>query len=214
LVWPPQSNTEGIEGVVMAPYAQSTGLHWVDLWLLAGLVASALLTVTPLSAQASRTPSSLYDLKTNTLLGQPADLGAYRGKVSLVVNVASKCGFTPQYAGLEALQREMKGKPFNVLGFPSNDFGSQEPGTPQEIATFCKLTYSVDFPMFEKVVTRQGADQSPIYAFLGRSGNLPAWNFAKYVVDKSGKVIAFFPSQVTPEAPELRAAIAKALSAN
>ena len=94
-----------------------------------------------------------------------------------MVNVASKCGYTPQYEGLEQLQREMKGKGFNVLGFPSNDFGGQEPGTAQEIATFCRLTYDVTFPMFEKVVTMRGARQSPIYAFLGRFGKLPAWNF-------------------------------------
>jgi glutathione peroxidase len=156
--------------------------------------------------------TSFYDLKTSTLDGKPADLGKYRGKVSLVVNVASKCGFTPQYEGLETLQREMSGKNFNVLGFPSNDFGGQEPGTAQEIATFCKLTYGVTFPMFEKVVTRKGADQSPIYAYLGSTGNLPAWNFSKYVVGKDGKVIAFFPSNVTPEDPALRGAIVKALA--
>jgi glutathione peroxidase len=156
--------------------------------------------------------SSFYDLKTNTLEGKPADLGAYRGKVSLVVNVASKCGFTPQYEGLEKLQKEMQGKNFNVLGFPSNDFGAQEPGTAAEIQEFCRLTYGVTFPMFEKVVTRPGSTQSPVYSFLGKSGNLPAWNFAKYVVDKNGKVVAFFPSQVTPESPELRAAISKALA--
>jgi glutathione peroxidase len=158
------------------------------------------------------TVTSFYDLKTNTLLGEPADLGMYRGKVSLVVNVASKCGLTPQYDGLEKLQREMKGKPFNVLGFPSNDFGGQEPGTPQEIAQFCTLTYDVDFPMFEKLVTKAGSEQSPIYAFLGQSGSLPTWNFAKYVVGKDGKVAAFFPSQVTPDSPEVRAAISKALA--
>lgn len=180
--------------------------------LTAGLLAFAALAFAPLAAQAPNTVNSFYDLKTKTLLGQPADLGQYRGKVSLVVNVASKCGFTPQYEGLEALQREMKGKPFNVLGFPSNDFGGQEPGTAQEIADFCKLTYDVDFPMFEKLVTMPTSEQSPIYTFLGQSGNLPQWNFAKYVVDKSGKVIAFFPSDVTPESPQLRAAISKALS--
>ena len=114
--------------------------------------------------------TSFYDLKTMTLDGKPADLGQYKGKVSLVVNVASKCGYTPQYEGLEKLQREMKGKGFNVLGFPSNDFGGQEPGTAEEIATFCKLTYGVTFPMFEKVVTKAGADQSPVYAFLGDVG--------------------------------------------
>ncbi len=162
---------------------------------------------------AAQQPQSFYDLKTRALDGKPADLAQYRGKVSLVVNVASQCGYTPQYAGLEQLQREMKGRGFNVLGFPSNDFGGQEPGSAQEIATFCRLTYDVTFPMFEKLVTKRGADQSPVYAFLGSAaGKLPAWNFSKYVVDKQGRVVAFFPSEVTPEDPALRAAISKALS--
>ena len=155
---------------------------------------------------------SFYDLKTKTLLGKDGNLAQYRGKVSLVVNVASKCGFTPQYEGLEKLQREMKGKPFTVLGFPSNDFGQQEPGTAEEIAQFCRRTYDVTFPMFEKAVTMRGPEQSSIYAFLGQSGHLPAWNFSKYVVDKQGKVVAFFPSEVTPEDPKLRDAITKALA--
>jgi glutathione peroxidase len=171
--------------------------------------------IAPAAAQAPRaggTPMSFYDLKTNTLLGKPADLAQYKGTVSLVVNVASKCGYTPQYEGLEQLQREMTGKAFNVLGFPSNDFGGQEPGTAQEIAEFCRLTYGVTFPMFEKVVTRPGASQSPIYTFLGKSGNLPAWNFSKYVVDKNGHIVAFFPSDVPPDDPALRNAINKALA--
>ena len=158
--------------------------------------------------------NSFYDLQTMTLDGRPGDLAQYRGQVALVVNVASYCGYTPQYAGLEKLHRDLKGRGFAVLGFPSNDFGEQEPGTAQEIAEFCRLTYDVTFPMFEKVVTRRGADQSPVYAFLGRSGNLPAWNFSKYVVDKQGRVVAFFASDVTPEDPRLRAAIDRALAAN
>ncbi len=163
---------------------------------------------------SAQQPPSFYDIQTLSLDGKPGNLAQYKGKVSLVVNVASKCGFTPQYEGLEQLQREMKGKGFNVLGFPSNDFGGQEPGSAQEIATFCRLTYDVTCPMFEKVVTRKGAGQSPVYAFLGASGKLPAWNFSKYVVDKQGKVVAFFPSEVTPEDPALRAAITKALAAS
>jgi glutathione peroxidase len=162
----------------------------------------------------SASPTSLYDLKTETLQGQPADLAAYRGKVTLVVNVASECGYTPQYDGLEKLYRELSPKGFAVLGFPSNDFGGQEPGTAQQIAEFCKKNYGVTFPMFSKLSTRPGPDQSPIYRFLGASGNLPAWNFSKYVIGKDGKVIAFFPSAVTPESAELRQAIAKALQAN
>lgn len=186
---------------------------------LAAVCTVAIVSVSPITAQQARsTPASggavtsFYDLKTNTLEGKPANLAQYKGQVALVVNVASKCGYTPQYEGLEKLQREMKGKGFNVLGFPSNDFGGQEPGSAQEIATFCKLTYDVTFPMFEKLVTKKGPEQSPIYAFLGQSGDLPAWNFSKYVVDKQGRIVAFFPSKVTPEDPALRAAIAKALA--
>src|SRR3954466_4592637 len=163
------------------------------------------------AAAGAAGPASFYDLKTQTLLGKPADLGDYRGRVTLVVNVASYCGYTPQYKGLEALHRELKDKGFAVLGFPSNDFGEQEPGTAEEIATFCKRTYDVSFPMFEKVVTR-GAGQSPVYQFLGQSGHLPAWNFSKYVIDKQGHIVAFFPSEVTPEDPKLRAAVGKALA--
>jgi glutathione peroxidase len=189
----------------------------VGVILASALIAAAVaVAVSPVAAQqpAGGAVTSFYDLKTMALDGKPGNLAQYKGKVSLVVNVASKCGFTPQYEGLEKLQREMKGKGFNVLGFPSNDFGGQEPGTAQEIATFCRLTYDVTFPMFEKVVTKKGTDQSPVYSFLGASGNLPAWNFSKYVVDKNGKVVAFFPSAVTPEDPALRAAIAKALASS
>src|SRR5882762_4651109 len=151
-----------------------------------------------LAAQATMSAGaalpSFYDLKTSTLLGKPADLAIYRGKVTLVVNVASFCGYTPQYQGLEKLHRDLAGKGFAVLGFPSNDFGEQEPGSPQEIAEFCKRTYDVTFPMFAKVVTKSGREQSPIYTFLGSSGHLPAWNFSKYLIGKDGKVIAFYPS--------------------
>ena len=183
----------------------------MTIWIRPALVALSLFTAVAAFA-AGAAVSSFYDLKTNTLLGQPADLGIYRGKVTLVVNVASYCGYTPQYQGLEKLHRDLAGKGFAVLGFPSNDFGEQEPGSPQEIAEFCKRTYDVTFPMFAKVVTKSGREQSPIYAFLGSSGHLPAWNFSKYVVGKDGKVVAFFPSKVTPEDPALRDALAKALA--
>jgi glutathione peroxidase len=176
---------------------------------LAVLAALVSFTAAPIMSQQ---PASFYDLKTHTLAGQPADLSAYRGKVTLVVNTASQCGYTPQYEGLEKLHREMSGKGFSVLGFPSNDFGGQEPGTAQEIAEFCRKNYGVTFPMFAKLVTRPGPSQSPVYAFLGSSGNLPSWNFAKYLIGKDGAVVAFFPSAVTPESTELRSAIAKALA--
>ena len=182
--------------------------------LVSGASLIALSQAPAPSAGSRPTSSSFYDLKTMTLDGKPADLAQYRGTVSLVVNVASYCGYTPQYAGLEKLHRELHAKGFNVLGFPSNDFGEQEPGTAQEIATFCKRTYDVTFPMFEKVVTKKSAGQSPVYAFLGASGRLPAWNFSKYVIDRQGRIVAFFPSEVTPEESALRQTIAKALAAN
>jgi len=184
---------------------------------IAGVAAVLVVAAPLLAAQGGpatgRSVSSFYDLKTTTLDAKPADLSQYRGDVSLVVNVASYCGYTPQYEGLETLHRELEGRGFNVLGFPSNDFGGQEPGTAEEIARFCRLTYDVTFPMFEKVVTRPGARQSPVYAFLGRSGHLPAWNFSKYIVDRQGNVVAFFPSDVTPDDPRLRGAILRSLSA-
>jgi glutathione peroxidase len=176
------------------------------LWARSTILAPAKEFSMPMGA------GSLYDLKVTTLDGRPADLSAYKGKVALVVNVASQCGFTPQYAGLEKLYRELAPKGVVILGFPSNDFGGQEPGTAEEIGQFCQKNYGVTFPMFAKVVTKKGPDQSPVYSFLGESGSLPQWNFSKYVVDKNGKVEAFFPSRVAPDAPELRAAIEKALA--
>ena len=155
---------------------------------------------------------SLYDIPVTTIDGREETLDPYRGRVLLVVNVASGCGYTPQYAGLEKLYRDLTPKGVVVLGFPSNDFGGQEPGTAEEIATFCKTKYDVSFPLFEKAVTKAGPTQSPIYQFLGATGNLPGWNFSKYVIDKKGNVVAFFPSKVTPDSPELKAAIDKALA--
>ena len=156
-------------------------------------------------------PASFYALSTSRLNGEPVDLKEYAGKVALVVNTASKCGFTPQYKGLQELYTDLSPRGFVILGFPSNDFGGQEPGTAEEIKTFCELNYKVTFPMFSKVVTKAGPDQSAIYTWLGQGGNLPQWNFSKYVIGKDGRVVAFFPSKVTPDAPELRAAIESAL---
>jgi glutathione peroxidase len=155
---------------------------------------------------------SFYALKTTTLGGKAADLADYKGKVTLVVNVASECGFTPQYKGLEALHEELQSRGFSVLGFPSNEFGGQEPGGPEQIQTFCQKNYGVTFPMYTKLVTKPGPDQSPLYAFLTKGGQVPNWNFCKYVIGKDGRVVAFFPSKVTPESKELRDAIEAALA--
>ena len=189
----------------------------------AWIAGAALLVLASVSeAQQGSSPSggketllpqdSLYQLTTKTLEGQPADLKAYSGKVVLVVNVASQCGYTPQYAGLEKLYADLKGRGFVVLGFPSNDFGGQEPGTAVEIRQFCSLNYDATFPLFEKVVTKAGATQSPVYANLQKqSGNLPSWNFAKYLVGKDGKVVKFYKSDVKPDDAALRRDIETAL---
>ena len=159
--------------------------------------------------------SSLHEIKVNTLEGQPTDLGQYEGKVLLVVNVASECGLTPQYEGLEKLYEGRKGKGLEVLGFPSNDFGGQEPGTPDQIRSFCTQKYGVSFPLFSKVVTKPGPEQSPVYTYLGAAtGELPTWNFAKYLVGKDGRPIAFYNSKVPPDDSTLVAAIDKALAAD
>ena len=172
------------------------------------LVLTAALLCAPLSAKEG--PMSLHEITVNTLAGKPQPLAAYKGKVLLVVNVASECGFTPQYAGLEKLYEEYKGRGFEILGFPSNDFGAQEPGSPAEIATFCKKNYGVTFPMFEKVATK-GAAQAPVYKFLAAKNGEPKWNFHKYLIGKDGQVRAAFPSKVAPESKELRDAIDAAL---
>ena len=176
----------------------------------ASLLCAAILTGIGMTAGAE-VGGSFYEMKTTTLDGKPADLKDYAGKVTLVVNVASRCGYTPQYKGLQALYSELAPKGFVILGFPSNDFGGQEPGTAEEIKTFCQMNYGVTFPLFSKVVTKAGPDQSPIYSWLGQTGNLPKWNFSKYLIGKDGKVIGFYPSAVKPDAPELRAAIEQAL---
>ncbi len=137
----------------------------------------------------------------------------YGGKVLLIVNTASKCGFTPQYEGLEALQQELSPRGFSVLGFPSNDFKGQEPGTEAQIQEFCTLTYGVKFQMFQKVHVI-GPETTPLYQDLSRAtGVAPGWNFHKYLVSRDGRVVAQFPSKVRPDDPALRAAIERELAA-
>lgn len=155
--------------------------------------------------------AELSEIKINALDGKPMDLAALQGKAVLFVNVASKCGFTKQYAGLEKLYTETKDRGLVIVGVPSNDFGGQEPGTAEEIATFCSTKYQVDFPLTEKVVVK-GADKHPLYAFLTAGRGEPKWNFHKYLVDKNGKVVGEFPSKIAPDSPELLAAINAALA--
>ena len=162
------------------------------------------------TAAPKERPMTFHDLSASTIDGQPQALSAYKGKAVLVVNTASACGKTPQYAGLEKLWQEKKAKGLVVLGFPSNDFGAQEPGTEAEIKQFCSLKYKVTFPMFSKVKTK-GEGRSPVYGFLVAGRGEPKWNFHKYLVGKDGKVLAEFPSATNPDDPALLAAIDAAL---
>ena len=158
----------------------------------------------------------MHEFTLNSIDGKPAPLSAYQGKVVLIVNVASRCGFTPQYAGLEALYEKYKDRGFAILGFPANNFGGQEPGTNEEIKTFCSTKYNVTFPMYSKISVK-GDDQAPLYQYLTDKQANPAtggeiqWNFTKFLVDKSGKVVARFEPKVTPDSPDVAGAIEKAL---
>lgn len=160
--------------------------------------------------------SSVYDFTLPSIDGSDAPLAQYKGKVLLLVNVASKCGYTPQYAGLESLYEKYKDQGLVVIGFPANNFGAQEPGTNEEIKSFCTRTYHVSFPMYAKISVK-GSDKAPLYQYLTEEAN-PAtngeigWNFTKFVVDRTGRVIARFESKIKPEDSALTGVIEKALS--
>jgi glutathione peroxidase len=176
------------------------------------LFLGALLTC--VLVQAALAP--VYSIKMKSLEGKPFSLADYKGNVVLLVNVASQCGFTPQYKGLQALQDKYKGNGFTVVGVPCNDFGAQEPGTSEEIRKFCTEKYNVTFPLTEKVHVK-GAEQHPLYARLtGKDSEYPGdikWNFGKFVIGRDGKILNRFDSKVTPESPELTGAIEAALAA-
>jgi glutathione peroxidase len=159
---------------------------------------------------------SVYDFPVNTLSGEPSSLGQLAGKTLLVVNVASKCGLTPQYEGLERLHERYRDRGFSVVGFPCNQFGGQEPGTAEEIAEFCSVNYGVTFPMFEKIEVN-GPGRHPVYQELtavadssGATGDVQ-WNFEKFLVGPGGKILARFRPQTGPEAPELLSAVEASL---
>ncbi|MDR6674802.1 glutathione peroxidase [Xanthomonas sp. 1678] len=180
----------------------SKRLFFLAILAAAGTVGSAL-------------AASLLDLDYRPLAGKDkVNLNkTYGGKVLLVVNTASKCGFTPQYDGLEQLQQRYAAQGFSVLGFPSNDFKGQEPGSEKQIQEFCTLTYGVKFPMFEKVHVL-GAEATPLYKQLTQAtGVAPGWNFHKYLIARDGRVVAQFPSKVAPDDAALRAAIERELKA-
>lgn len=164
------------------------------------------------STAVSPLPESFYTVQVPALDGRTVGLDRFAGQVALVVNVASECGFTPQNAGLQRIHTEYAPRGFTVLGFPSNEFGAQEPGSPEDIRAFCERQYGITFPLFAKAHTKPGPDQSPAYTRLGQSGHLPPWNYFKYLVDRSGQVAAVFPTNVPPESAQVRSAIERALA--
>lgn len=173
-------------------------------------VLGGVFTALMLNAQAA----SIYDIPLKTIDGQPASLKDYQGKVLLIVNVASKCGLTPQYEGLEALHRKYQQDGLVVLGFPCNDFAGQEPGTNEEIKEFCSTRFQVSFPLYDKLHVK-GAQQHPLYRHLtGKGSPFPGdvkWNFGKFLVDRQGKLVKRFEPAVKPDAPELVKAVEQEL---
>ena len=167
-------------------------------------------------ASLSAEPKSIYDFTMRSIDGQQVSLKSYHGKVVLLVNVASRCGFTPQYAGLEALYEKYKDKGFVIVGIPANNFAQQEPGTDEEIKKFCSSKYSVTFPMMSKVSVL-GDDKAPLYVFLTakdtdpRFGGDIKWNFTKFLFDRNGNPVARFEPNVTLDSPEVTAAVESAL---
>lgn len=165
------------------------------------------------TAQTSEQPTSVYDFTFKTLRGEQINLNDFKGRKMLLVNVASECGYTSQYQELQALYDKYSDK-LVVIGFPANDFGGQEPGSHEEIASFCERNYEVKFPVTEKIAIT-GGNRHPLYSFLatqeinGKAAETPNWNFCKYLINEKGKIIQFFPSKVSPLSEEIIAAISK-----
>jgi glutathione peroxidase len=182
---------------------------------LAGVQAFLLYGVLLIMATSLFAASGIYGFTLNSIDGKPAPLADYKGKVVLLVNVASQCGYTPQYSALESIYEKYKDQGFVILGFPANNFGAQEPGTNEEIKTFCTRKYSVTFPMYSKISVK-GADQAPLYSYLtkdtgpGISGEIK-WNFTKFLVDRDGNVVQRFEPAVTPDSKDVTGAIEKHL---
>lgn len=176
-----------------------------------------ILTSIALMSTHSRAAESLYDIPLKDIDGKETSLKAYSGKVLLIVNVASKCGFTRQYGPLEKLYRQYKEQGLVVLGFPSNDFGGQEPGTNLQIKEFCSTKFDVSFPLFDKLKVKPGAEQHPLYtALTGKQSAFPGdvkWNFGKFLVGRDGQLLARFGSTDSPDGKKVIEAIEKALAA-
>lgn len=182
---------------------------------ICALIVAALAALAPaMTSSAAESPCpAVLDHKLMNLQDEPVSLCQFHGKVLLVVNTASECGYTPQYEGLERLYRRYREKGFMVLGFPANDFGGQEPGSNKQIAQFCQLNYGVTFPMFAKTSV-VGANANPLYrALAARTAKPPRWNFHKYLLDRAGQPVAVFESAVEPADPQLTSQIERLLAA-
>lgn len=164
----------------------------------------------PAPAPQTQPQNSVFEFSLESIDGARVELSQYRGKVLLIVNVASRCGFTPQYAGLQQLHERYAARGLVVLGVPSNDFGAQEPGSNEEIQTFCSTEYGVTFPMFSKIVVK-GSGQHPLFRWLTADGDSVSWNFNKFLIDKEGHLVEHFGARVKPLSKELLAAIEKQL---
>jgi glutathione peroxidase len=175
-----------------------------------------LILMLSIAATSALAQHSIYDFTLKSIDGQSTSLKTYNGKVVLLVNVASKCGYTPQYTGLEALYEKYKDRGLVIVGIPANNFAQQEPGTNEEIKTFCTRKYNVTFPMMSKVSVL-GDDQTPLYRFLTDKSSNPQfagdikWNFTKFLFDRNGKPVARFEPATTPDSPEVQAAVESAL---
>src|SRR6266850_5850794 len=180
----------------------------------ASLVVALAIFATPAPSIAAESPCpAILDHKFANLMDEPVSLCRFGGKVLLIVNTASECGYTPQYDGFEKLYRRYREKGFAVLGFPANDFGAQEPGSNKEIAQFCRVNYGITFPVFAKT-TVVGANANPFFRDLAaKTGKPPRWNFHKYLLDQAGQPIAVFESAVEPENRQVTAQIEKLLGA-
>lgn len=182
-------------------------------FVLSALLLSANSQVWADEPTAASCPEVL-NVRLHNLNGEPVDLCAYTGQVVLVVNTASYCGFTPQYKALEALYRQYHARGLTVLGFPSNDFGNQEPGSNKEIAKFCKLTYGVEFPMMEKASITGKHPSAPYPALFRATGQEPQWNFHKYLISRDGRNIQSFASDIKPDSPYFTGALETMLKPN
>lgn len=184
--------------------------QWITICVFVGVLLLAGSSFAKGKAAAKAKVQTVYSYKVKSIDGKPVSLSAYRGKLLLIVNTASQCGYTSQYAGLQKLYQKYKSKGLVVLGFPANNFGGQEPGTNKQIKAFCSSKFKITFPMFSKISV-QGKTTHPLYAYLTKHKGSVSWNFNKFLVNKAGKVVTKFDSSDEPMGKKIVSAVAKHL---